>query len=130
RFRLGGQDAVHGCSTGSPRRCCGCAPVRRIETLRINRDTMLISIVHQNRPAIVAPQNAATYATLREIEGRLKSIKNIEKITKTMKIVASTKLTRAQRAMTESRTYGQTSNTVFEKAETKPLDKEGKELLI
>lgn len=91
---------------------------------------MLISIVHQNRPAIVAPQNAATYATLREIEGRLKSIKNIEKITKTMKIVASTKLTRAQRAMTESRTYGQTSNTVFENAETKPLDKEGKELLI
>jgi F-type H+-transporting ATPase subunit gamma len=61
----------------------------------------------------------ATYATLREIESRLKSIRNIEKITKTMKIVASTKLTRAQRAMTESRTYGQTSQTVFDKAETK-----------
>ena len=64
--------------------------------------------------------NTASYATLREIEGRLKSIRNIEKITKTMKIVASTKLTRAQRAMTESRAYGQSSNTVFEKAETKP----------
>ncbi|KAK6432534.1 atp3 gamma subunit of the F1 sector of mitochondrial F1F0 ATP synthase, partial [Oleoguttula sp. CCFEE 5521] len=45
---------------------------------------------------------SANYATLREIEGRLKSIRNIEKITKTMKIVASTKLTRAQRAMTSS----------------------------
>ncbi|KAF2221946.1 ATP synthase F1 gamma subunit [Elsinoe ampelina] len=76
------------------------------------------------RPA-VAP-NAANYATLREIEGRLKSIKNIEKITKTMKIVASTKLTRAQRAMTESRSYGQTSNTVFKEAETKPTETEGK----
>ena len=72
----------------------------------------------------------ATYATLREIEDRLKSIRNIEKITKTMKIVASTKLTRAQRAMTESRKYGQTSNTVFEQAETKPAEGEGKKTLI
>jgi F-type H+-transporting ATPase subunit gamma len=47
-----------------------------------------------------------------------------------MKIVASTKLTRAQRAMTESRSYGQASNTVFEKAETKPLEGEGKKDLI
>ncbi|KAL9612584.1 MAG: hypothetical protein Q9167_002835 [Letrouitia subvulpina] len=73
---------------------------------------------------------AANYATLREIEGRLKSIRNIEKITKTMKIVASTKLTRAQRAMTESRSYGQTSNTVFDKAETKPLSENKKTLII
>lgn len=83
-----------------------------------------------NSPAIT-PVNAANYATLREIEGRLKSIRNIEKITKTMKIVASTKLTRAQRAMTESRAYGQTSNTVFDEAETKPLESaEGKKDLI
>ncbi|KAI9684091.1 MAG: atp3 gamma subunit of the F1 sector of mitochondrial F1F0 ATP synthase [Trizodia sp. TS-e1964] len=74
--------------------------------------------------------NAAGYATLREIEGRLKSIRNIEKITKTMKIVASTKLTRAQRAMTASRTYGQTSNTVFENAETKPIEGDGNKTLI
>jgi len=47
-----------------------------------------------------------------------------------MKIVASTKLTRAQKAMTESRSYGQTSNTVFEKAETKPLEGEGKKRLL
>ena len=74
--------------------------------------------------------NAAGYATLREIEGRLKSIRNIEKITKTMKIVASTKLNRAQRAMLESRSYGETSNTVFEKAETKPIESEDKKTLI
>lgn len=80
-----------------------------------------------SRPTI---QNAATYATLREIEDRLKSIRNIEKITNTMKIVASTKLNRAQRAMTESRQYGQTSNAVFEHAETKPLEAEGKKTLI
>ena len=79
------------------------------------------------RPAVA---NAANFATLREIEGRLKSIKNIEKITKTMKIVASTKLNRAQKAMTDSRNYGQTSNTVFEQAETKPIESEGKKTLI
>jgi F-type H+-transporting ATPase subunit gamma len=79
-----------------------------------------------NRPA----QNAATFATLREIEDRLKSIRNIEKITKTMKIVASTKLTRAQRAMTNSRQYGQTSNEVFEHAETKAIEGEDKKYLI
>jgi len=47
-----------------------------------------------------------------------------------MKIVASTKLTRAQRAMTESRSYGQTSNAVFEHAETKPVEGENKKTLI
>ena len=45
-----------------------------------------------------------------------------------MKIVASTKMNRAQRAMTDSRTYGQTSNKVFEEAETKP--EEGKKTLL
>ncbi|KAK3063831.1 atp3 gamma subunit of the F1 sector of mitochondrial F1F0 ATP synthase, partial [Teratosphaeriaceae sp. CCFEE 6253] len=85
------------------------------------------------RPAAVitpAALQTANYATLREIEGRLKSIRNIEKITKTMKIVASTKLTRAQRAMTASRSYGQTSNTVFEEAETKPIEGEDKKTLL
>ena len=61
--------------------------------------------------------------------GRLKSIRNIEKITKTMKIVASTKLTRAQKAMSDSRVYGQTSSKVFEEAETKAAE-DKKSLLI
>lgn len=47
-----------------------------------------------------------------------------------MKIVASTKLNRAQRAMVDSRSYGETSNTVFEKAETKPIESEDKKTLI
>jgi len=82
------------------------------------------------RPALKAAAPIRTFATLREIEDRLKSIRNIEKITNTMKIVASTKLTRAQRAMQESRKYGQTSNTVFEQAETKPLEGDDKKTLI
>lgn len=77
-----------------------------------------------------AAPSTATFATLREIEGRLKSIRNIEKITNTMKIVASTKLTRAQRAMADSRKYGETGNEVFQSAETKPLEGEGKKKLL
>ena len=68
---------------------------------------------NRRRPPRRAAAPTATFATLREIEGRLKSIRNIEKITNTMKIVASTKLTRAQRAMTDSRKYGQTSNCLL-----------------
>lgn len=47
-----------------------------------------------------------------------------------MKIVSSTKLNRAQRAMTDSRSYGQTSNLVFEQAETKATQDEGKKSLL
>lgn len=40
---------------------------------------------------------------------RLKSIKNIGKITKSMKMIASTKLNRAQKAMEIGRTFGETA---------------------
>lgn len=47
-----------------------------------------------------------------------------------MKIVASTKLTRAQRAMNQSKLYGETSNEVFEQAETKALEDADKKTLL
>ncbi|KAI9784091.1 MAG: atp3 gamma subunit of the F1 sector of mitochondrial F1F0 ATP synthase [Geoglossum umbratile] len=94
---------------------------------RVARPALRVGPAVSIRPVVL---NAATFATLREIEGRLKSIRNIEKITKTMKIVASTKLNRAQRAMAESRSYGKTSNTVFDNAETRALDGEGKKTLL
>src|SRR5690606_1759234 len=56
-------------------------------------------------------------------------IRNIEKITNTMKVVASTKLARAQRAMEQSKVYGESSNKVFENAETKGVE-EGKKLIV
>jgi len=94
---------------------------------RAARPALRAGVAASARPTV---PNSANFATLREIEDRLKSIRNIEKITNTMKIVASTKLTRAQRAMTESRQYGQTSNAVFEQAETKPLEGDDKKTLI
>ncbi|KAJ7281662.1 F1 complex, gamma subunit of ATPase [Mycena rebaudengoi] len=59
------------------------------------------------------PGNARNMATLREIELRLKSVKNIEKITKSMKMIASTKLAKAQRAMAAGKQYGIANSEVF-----------------
>ncbi|CCH62234.1 hypothetical protein TBLA_0G02970 [Henningerozyma blattae CBS 6284] len=57
-----------------------------------------------------------TYVTLKEVETRLKSIKNIEKITKTMKIVASTRLNKAERAKLITKNYMDTHNQFYKNA--------------
>lgn len=57
-------------------------------------------------------------ATLREIEMRLKSVKNIEKITKSMKMIASTKLAKAQRAMNAGKQYGLANAEVFQNTQS------------
>ncbi|KAH9000729.1 ATP synthase F1 gamma [Lactarius hatsudake] len=56
-------------------------------------------------------------ATLREIELRLKSVRNIEKITKSMKMIASTRLAKAQRAMQSGKQYGIANSEVFQNAQ-------------
>ncbi|GMK54868.1 hypothetical protein CspeluHIS016_0114540 [Cutaneotrichosporon spelunceum] len=70
------------------------------------------------RPALnvarsASKQQQAGMATLKEIDQRLKSVRNIEKITKSMKVVASTKLTRAERSMKEAKKYGAANNELF-----------------
>lgn len=69
--------------------------------------------------AVRAAPRVRNYATLREIENRLKSIKNIEKITNTMKIVASTRLNKAQRAMQSSRVFNESEKDFNENADPK-----------
>jgi len=71
----------------------------------------------QPSPLGAAPTNARNMATLREIEMRLKSVRNIEKITKSMKMIASTKLAKAQRAMTNGKQYGVANSEVFQNSE-------------
>ncbi|KAI0704194.1 ATP synthase F1 gamma [Cerioporus squamosus] len=63
-----------------------------------------------------APPQARNMATLREIELRLKSVRNIEKITKSMKMIASTKLAKAQRAMQAGKEYGLANAEIFQHA--------------
>ncbi|CAO1623545.1 unnamed protein product [Jaminaea pallidilutea] len=78
------------------------------------------------RSAVAAPRTFSTssvqMATLRELEQRLKSVRNIEKITKSMKMIASTKLTKAQRAMNSARIYGQTNEEIFKNSEAKSAE--------
>ncbi|MBW0508737.1 hypothetical protein O181_048452 [Austropuccinia psidii MF-1] len=54
--------------------------------------------------------------TLKEIESRLKSVKNIGKITKSMKMIATTKLNKAQKAMNDAKAYGQANGVVFKES--------------
>jgi F-type H+-transporting ATPase subunit gamma len=56
-----------------------------------------------------------SYVTLKEISRRLKSVKNIQKITKSMKMVSAAKYTKAERELRQVRPYG-TANTEFNKA--------------
>merc|ERR1712121_338126 len=56
-------------------------------------------------------------ATLKEIRLRLKSVTNIQKITKAMKMVSAAKYARAERELKPARTYGIGAKAFYEKAE-------------
>ncbi|ORX94193.1 ATP synthase F1, gamma subunit [Basidiobolus meristosporus CBS 931.73] len=86
------------------------------------------------RVATTASRGAASIqtrnmATLKEIQLRLKSVSNIAKITKSMKMIASTKLNRAQRNMNNARVYGKTAVEIYKQSEvSSPAD--AKEVFI
>ncbi|EFB18250.1 hypothetical protein PANDA_020015, partial [Ailuropoda melanoleuca] len=61
---------------------------------------------------------------------RLKSIKNIQKITKSMKMVAAAKYARAERELKPARVYGIGSLALYEKADIKVPEDKKKHLLI
>ncbi|XP_061923070.1 ATP synthase subunit gamma, mitochondrial-like isoform X3 [Entelurus aequoreus] len=82
---------------------------------------------------VFAPQcgQVRNMATLKDITIRLKSIKNIQKITKSMKMVAAAKYARAERQLKPARVYGSGALALYEKAEIKaPEDKAAKHLII
>lgn len=70
-------------------------------------------------------------ATLKDITIRLKSIKNIQKITKSMKMVAAAKYARAERQLKPARVYGTGALALYEKADIKaPEEKAAKHVII
>lgn len=69
-------------------------------------------------------------ATLKEITRRLKSIKSTQKITKSMKMVAASKYTKAERALKPARVYGTGALALYEKAEIKAPEDKKKHILI
>ncbi|XP_044518437.1 ATP synthase subunit gamma, mitochondrial-like [Gracilinanus agilis] len=69
-------------------------------------------------------------ATLKDITRRLKSIKNIQKITNSMKMVAAAKYARAERELKPARVYGVGSLALYEKADIKAQEDMKKHLII
>ncbi|KAI9221336.1 putative ATP synthase gamma chain mitochondrial precursor [Blastocladiella britannica] len=84
---------------------------------------MLSSAVRPTARLVAQAPQAANMATLKEIQMRLKSIANIGKITKSMKMIASTKMSRAQRAMDAARVHGNAAAAVTVNAGTVASDK-------
>lgn len=77
-----------------------------------------------------AGQQQRGMATLKTISLRLKSVKNIQKITQSMKMVSAAKYARAERDLKQARPYGEGSKQFYERAEVTPPEKESKSIII
>jgi len=69
-------------------------------------------------------------ATLKDISVRLKSVKNIQKITASMKMVSAAKYNRAERELKPARAYGQAAQEFFSKSECSQDEKKPNHLLL
>ncbi|XP_035257233.1 ATP synthase subunit gamma, mitochondrial-like [Anguilla anguilla] len=69
-------------------------------------------------------------ATMKEITLRLKSVKSIQKITKSMKMVAAAKYARAEKALKPARVYGTSALELYEKVEIKAPEDRNKHVVI
>ncbi|OQR71903.1 ATP synthase subunit gamma [Tropilaelaps mercedesae] len=65
----------------------------------------------------VACQQIRGMATLKDIRVRLKSVKNIQKITQSMKMVSAAKYARAERDLKKARPYGEGAQSFYNAAE-------------
>merc|ERR1712002_650728 len=93
---------------------------------------------HQNKmfskTALLVPQfggqQARGMATLKAIAMRLKSVKNIQKITQSMKMVSAAKYARAERELKPARPYGAGAASFYEKAEIKGEEDKPTKLIV
>lgn len=69
-------------------------------------------------------------ATLKAISIRLKSVKNIQKITQSMKMVSAAKYTRAERELKQARPYGAGAKAFYDKAEVAPIGDVPQKLIV
>jgi len=85
------------------------------------------------QPTVVAIWNQQNrgMATLKSISLRLKSVKNIQKITQSMKMVSAAKYARAERELKLARPYGVGSQAFYTNAEVKgPEDENAPKLIL
>ncbi|XP_071487355.1 ATP synthase subunit gamma, mitochondrial-like [Diadema antillarum] len=69
-------------------------------------------------------------ATLKLLANRLKSVKNIQKITQSMKMIAAARYTKAERELKPARAYGMGATALYEKAEIEPEVEKENHLLL
>ncbi|KAB0803922.1 hypothetical protein PPYR_00892 [Photinus pyralis] len=87
----------------------------------------LALLVCQNGPQL---QQQCGMATLKAISIRLKSVKNIQKITQSMKMVSAAKYSRAERDLKQARPVGEGAKMFYERAEVEPLAEKPQKLYI
>lgn len=75
-------------------------------------------------------QQNRNMATLKAISIRLKSVKNIQKITQSMKMVSAAKYTRAERELKQARPYGEGATKFYSVGEFEAPKEDAKELLV
>ncbi|XP_071818223.1 ATP synthase subunit gamma, mitochondrial-like [Apostichopus japonicus] len=69
-------------------------------------------------------------ATLKRIQTRLKSVKNIQKITQSMKMIAAARYAKAEKELKPVRQYGNGATALYDVAEISPLEKTENHLII
>lgn len=80
---------------------------------------------------IFGQQQFRGMATLKAISIRLKSVKNIQKITQSMKMVSAAKYARAERELKQARPYGEGTSVFYEKVKPEETSTEtGQKLLV
>ncbi|KAK4472247.1 hypothetical protein MN116_003517 [Schistosoma mekongi] len=67
-------------------------------------------------------QKCCSMATLKDIAVRLRSVKNIQKITASMKMVSASKFARAERDLRPARPYGQGARAFYKTADLVPSE--------
>ncbi|PAV84730.1 hypothetical protein WR25_02876 [Diploscapter pachys] len=86
--------------------------------------------------SLAAGEQQRGFATLKDISIRLKSVKNIQKITKSMKMVAAAKYAKAERDLKGARAYGVGARAFFDnidpksEGDDKAADDKQKQLLV
>merc|ERR1739844_220217 len=88
----------------------------------MGQDKMAANGVLLRRLALFEPSACSgtrNMATLKDISVRLKSVKNIQKIIKSMKMVSAAKFGRAERELRSARGFGEGASALYEKNEVK-----------
>merc|ERR1712243_548394 len=103
---------------------------RRFRLLRHPVKIIMFSQTKQLVPVLSQCQQQRGMANLKMIGMRLKSVRNIQKITQSMKIVSAAKFARAEKDLRAARPIGEAAQAFYDNAEISSAKEAPKELYI